>query len=343
MCKYLVAESHYVDNSFSYIEWKDLIEIIQSPPFLGDIQASEAKNKSAIIAATDAPNKQKKTILAHNKFTLLRLDLDDTPFEINTISDNLNGMGLESYAIHTTASHHQDSKSNRYRIYIELADAITYDVWAMLETYLNFVFSADDCAIRPQQIMYLPCRFFGDNYQHLISIGKPLHIDGSNLKTEAEMFLENQHIALKRARKEAAVTIRPSHHKALIGNQVSIIDTINQSYRWDDLLPYYGYKKQGKAWLPPEATSNIAGAYILTSNTDGKERYYSHHQNDPCAIDCCVDIFDFISIRSYGNNRNKALKDLAETHFEHLNNHNKKEFVTSQKNKKVRSRFGGRA
>jgi hypothetical protein len=341
MLKFLTGKSHSVKSNFKYIDWQELITKIDSPQNLGGVSPETAKSKSEVIAATDAIDKTKENILAHNNFTMLRLDLDETELDLDGIEDALSNMGLTSYIIHTTASHQQNGNGNRYRVYIELAASLSYEIWATVETYLSYMFMADDCATRPQQIMYLPVRYKGDSYQYHITQGEPLTLEDSELLQRANSFKQKQ-LSIK----EEAINdqpVKPTHNESLVGSQVSIIAAINQSYDWENLLLFYSYKRQGNAYLPPESTSKAAGAYILTSNTDGKQRYYSHHENDPCATGNCLDIFDFISIRNYGGNTKQAIRSIAETHFPKLDKHNKKEWAIEQQNAKSKALFAGEA
>lgn len=337
MTKFLTAKSHKVTSNFTYIDWQTLTDKVKNPLDLGSVTPEKAKAKSEVIAATDAPNKQKDTVLLHDNFTLLRLDLDDTQLDIDAISDILANMGISSFIVHTTASHQQGENGNRFRIYIELAAALCFNDWAVLESYLSYIFMADDCASRPQQIMYLPVRFKGDNYQYKIVDGKAFNAKESQLYQDAQAFIQEQEKQQETA--SSSVQVKPSYQIELVGKQVSIINAINEHYEWESLLSSYGYIRQGKAFLPPESSSNKAGAYILTSNTDGKQRYYSHHENDPCAIGKSIDQFDFIAIRSYGGNTSKAIKDIAQTYFSALDKHNKKEYAIHQQNQKAKTAF----
>ncbi len=185
--------------------------------------------------------------------------------------------------------------------------------------------------------MYLPVRFKSDKYEHLVRKGTAFTAKDSRILDEAYKFIAEQ-----LAQEEAAtknVTIKPHFDETLIGKQVSIIDAINHHYEWDSLLRSYGYKRQGRAYLPPESSSMKAGAYILTSNKDGRERYYSHHESDPCSTGKAIDQFDFIVIRSYAGDARKALREIAETHFSTLDKYNKKEWAINQQNEKNKSLF----
>lgn len=338
MLKFLQAKSHNVTADFTYINWHELKLKVKSPKSLGALTPKEAKAKSAVIAATDAPNKTKESILLHDSFTLLRLDLDDTELELATIADMLESMCVESYIIHSTASHQQQVTTNRYRVYIELAASITYKVWAAMESYLSYIFNADDCAKRPQQIMYLPVRLKDNSYQFKIAEGRALNVESSQLYKDAQQFEVEQSKELEQA---ISLPIKPAYQAELIGNQVSIIDAVNSAYSWHELLIQYGYKAQGKAYLPPESTSKQAGAYILTSHTDCKERYYSHHENDPCGNGLCIDKFDFMVIRSYQGDYKRALKLVAETYFSELHKHNLKEYKIYKQNQRTQTLFMG--
>ncbi|MBH0028183.1 MULTISPECIES: hypothetical protein [unclassified Pseudoalteromonas] len=336
---FLSAKSIKVTQCFNYINWHELTLKVSLPSDLGTLTHTQAKAKSSIIAANDAPNKQKETVLKHDNFTLLRLDLDDTKLDIDSIADTLEGMGIESYIIHSTASHQQDGKGNRYRVYIQIAESITYKVWALVESYLSYIFMADDCATRPQQIMYLPVRFAGDCYEYKIGKGEPLNVADSQILVNAERYAQEQTKQQEQAIK--SVPIKPAFKQNLVGKQISIINLVNSGYTWESLLSHYGYKQQGKAYLPPEATSKTAGAYILTSHTDGKERYYSHHESDPCATGQCLDMFDFIVIREYGGNYKRALHDIAKTQFKQIHKHNQQEYFTHLHNESVNAFFAG--
>lgn len=171
MLKFLMAQHFAETSQFTYISWDELINRIQTPPDLGYLAPEQAKKLSNIVAATDAPDKRKETVLRHNHFTMLRLDLDDTTFTIPSIRDMLTDLHFDSFAIHSTASHQQKEHGNRYRVYIELAEGLPLEQWQCLETYLSYLFGADDCAGRPQQVMFLPVRFHGDHYEFLIGRG----------------------------------------------------------------------------------------------------------------------------------------------------------------------------
>lgn len=333
--KFLFIERMTQQADFTFTDWKQLTRVVQKPPTIDASSAQEAKKHSQAITASDCPSKRLEVMTEHNRFTLLRLDLDDTPHTIKSLCGSLYALGLSSYLIHTTASHQQDGKGNRYRVYIELEHGLTLDEWRLVQTYLAYAMGADDCSSRPQQIMYLPVRFAGGIYRSHINKGSALKVYGSQLFSDAIAFDVEQKRQAEALEREKASQIKPQYQERLIDGQVSIIEAINQGYEWASLLAQYGYKRQGRAWLAPESSSKIGGVYLLTGH-DGKQRYYSHHTNDPCAIGKCLDKFDFITIRSFGGDSFTALKAMAKYFPEH-DKHNKQQYIRHQQALKLRA------
>jgi hypothetical protein len=331
--KYLHIENMQQTRGFTFIGWAQLTQLVSHPQSIQAVNAQEAKKQSKAITASDCPSKRLEAMTDHDRFTLLRLDLDDTEHTLETVSDIMARLGIGSYIIHTTASHKQDGKGSRYRVYIELAQALTLEEWRIVQTYLAYSLAADDCSNRPQQIMFLPVRFAGGEYQYHINEGSPLTVYGSQLFDEAIAFdVEQKHKVLA-IEQEKANQIKPAHQEPLLNGQASIIDAVNLGYSWPNLLTQYGYKRQGCAWLAPESTSKSAGVYLLTGQ-DGKERYYSHHSSDPCAIGKCIDKFDFLTIRTFGGDAYTALKALSKNFPEH-HAHNRRQYIDYQRARKL--------
>jgi hypothetical protein len=325
---YLLIDHMQQTSGFTFIGWAQLTQLVSHPPSIQAVNAQKAKKQSKAITASDCPSKRLEAMADHDRFTLLRLDLDDTEHTLETVSDVMARLGIGSYIIHTTASHKQDGKGSRYRVYIELAQALTLNEWRMVQTYLAYSLAADDCSNRPQQIMFLPVLFAGGEYQYHINDGSPLTVYGSQLFDEAIAFDVEQKRKALAIEKEKVNQVKPVYQEPLLNGQVSIIDAVNLGYSWPNLLSQYGYKRQGRAWLAPESTSKSAGVYLLTGQ-DGKERYYSHHSSDPCSVGQCIDKFDFLTIRSFGGDAYAALKELAK-YFPDHDSHNKAVFQQHQ-------------
>ena len=310
-------------SGFELMNWRQLVEAVVTPPHFGDLEPCKAKLKSRWVTASDCLSKEKAPILERDRFTLLRADLDNTALDIDAVADTLLGMGCESYLIHSTASHQRDGNGNRYRIFIPLAEAATYKQWAAVSGFMAEVFRADDCASRPQQVMFLPCRLNGDSYEFRVGEGAPLLLMGSELWSDAELWQAEQESAIENHRQSTSELIQPQRAESLVSGQVSVISAVSGGYTWPELLHHYGYKQQGRAWLAPESKSGAAGAYLLASATDGKVRLFSHHADDPCATGRCLDQFDFLLIREFSGDWQRAVRELAKQ-FPELDAHNKK-------------------
>ena len=344
MIYFLHATNVAQTENFFYITWENLISLCSDLPVTVFKTAERAKKRSAVIASHDAVNKRKEQVIKHDNFTLLRLDLDDTGLDIEGIKAQLKALEIGSYIIHTTAKHQQINDAtgvcygNRYRVYIKLEEPLNYKDWSLIETYLSHLFNADDCATRPQQIMYLPTSFTGIKYDCVIG-------DSGANNIESLLAKANEHHE-KEAQKHAVIiqniSAKPSkEHKPvrLVGKQISLIETVNDAYEWDSLLRHYGYKQQGNRWLPPESKSGVAGVVIFTG-TDGKEKYYSHHSDDPCRIqNHSLDKFDFLCIREYGGDSKNALCGLGQIFIE-VTKFNQKEFAIHKSNNEAKQLMG---
>lgn len=329
-------------DKFELMDWQQLKEAAIVPHHFGDLEPCDAKKKSRWVTASDCLSKQKDSILEHDRFTLLRSDLDDTELDLDGIADTLHGMGCESFIIHSTASHQRDGHGNRYRIYVELAEAVPYRQWAAVSGFMAEVFRADDCASRPQQIMFLPCRLNGDSYEYRIGEGEPLRLAGSMLGRDAGLWQSEQKETIETIQQLTADLIQPQRRERLVSGQVSVIAAVNNSYPWDELLRHYGYRQQGRAWLAPESRSGFAGAYLLSSSTDGKVRLFSHHTDDPCATGRCLDQFDFLLIRQFGGDWQKAIHELAKK-FPEIDQHNKTVWRQTTRQNSIQSFARGQA
>ena len=340
MIYFLHAANVAQTEKFSYKKWEDLINLCSDLPVTVFKTAERAKKRSAVIASHDAVNKRKEQVIKHDNFTLLRLDLDDTELDIEGIRTELKALEIESYIIHTTAKHQQindatgEGYGNRYRVYIRLEEPLNYKDWSLIETYLSHVFNADDCATRPQQIMYLPTSFTGIKYDYVIGDSGENNITSLLLKANEhhEKEAKEQAVIMQNV---SAMPLKKHKPERLVGKQISLIETVNDAYEWDSLLRHYGYKQRGNRWLPPESKSGVAGVVILIG-PDGKEKYYSHHSDDPCRIqNHSLDKFDFLCIREYGGDTKNALCGLGKIFIE-VTKFNQKEFAIHKSNNEAK-------
>ena len=328
-------------KDFSYINWERLVELCSEPMPSNHKTGNTAKYYSHIIAAHDGPNKLKPDTIEHDNFTMLRLDLDDVDYEIKDIESKLLALSFESFIIHTTAKHCQGKYKNRFRVYIQLESGINFHDWALLQTHLADRFKADNCATRPQQIMYLPTNFEGIKFYKIIRQGLAYKVSSTNelyqdaLDTREALKVDMEQIQKKYINKKVTKTKKDT------ANKISIIDAVNNAFSWDMILGESGFKKIGNKWLSPTQTSGSPGGVILTSNTDGKERFYTHSETDQSKYgNGAIDKFDFLLIEHYANNQKNALKDLAKLYFPEIDKFNKTAYAIGKANKQVVKELG---
>lgn len=278
--KFLHGKNHSQTSDFNYLSWSELVEKIKNPPQLGSRTPAAAKDTSEILGCSDATTKRKADIIDHNSFTLLRLDVDDTTLEIEAIKEVLTGHQIESFIIHTTASHKPNSELNRYRVYIELGCSVGLNEWQAVTSYLGSIVGGDECAERPQQITYLP--FYQNGYEYHVSQGKALHLVGSELLAASFQYVSDIEKRQAEEAKGYASEFTPERELSinLVGNQHSLIDAFNASISFAEMLSSYGWKKQGTRWLFPHSQSGKAGGFTFLSNKTGRELYFSSGSNE---------------------------------------------------------------
>lgn len=322
------------------IDWEALIRLVISPRNSKATTTERAKQTAPLIAAYDKNTRDKATAIT-GMFGMLRADIDATTETPESLASALCEQGLTAFAIYSTLSHCQ--AEHRYRVMIPLAEPVPYERWLIGQWYLAEVLpDCDPCAERPAQFMLLPCatKESAADYEHAIETGAALSEGGMfwlNAEEHAKTLADKAKLALNNAVKQPAV--KP-YRENLIGKQVSIISLLERHIDWPSLLAEYGYKRLGEnSWLAPESGSKQAGAHILTSHSDGKQRLYSHHESDPCG-GRLVDKLDFIAIRRHSGNQQEALKQVAEQWFMDAHVFNRKEWKASLENQKFQKMRG---
>jgi len=189
--------------------------------------------------------------------------------------------------------------------------------------------------------MFLPIQFKGIKFYKLIKSGSPYKVSNTNelykaaLATKEDLKVDMEQIQKKHVNERITPTKKDNT------NNISIIDAVNNAFSWDMILGESGFKKIGNKWLSPAQTSGTPGAVILTSNTDGKERFYTHSETDQRNYgDGAIDKFDFLLIEHYANNQTNALKDLAKLYFPEIDKFNKKAYAIEKANKQVTKDLG---
>lgn len=302
-------------NDWGNIDWEALIKLVSSPRKSKAATIERAKQTAPLVAAYSQQTRDKATAIT-GMFGMLRADIDGTMETPQSLALALCEQGLTAFVIYSTLSH--TPAKHRYRVVIPLYEPVTYERWLVGQWYLaEMLPDCDPCSERPAQFMILPCvtKESCADYDQYIETGCHL--------TDEDMFWLNADEHAKALSSKATSQLndaakRPPakpYKEKLIGKSVSIIDLLERYIDWPSLLAEYSYKRLGEnSWLAPESASNQAGAHILTSHTDNKQRLYSHHESDPCG-GRLVDKLDFIAIRSHSSDQHAALKEIAKKWF----------------------------
>lgn len=301
----LTGNSHEQTTGFSYVAFDELLERVKEPAQIQADDIKTAKAKAPICAPHDAPAKTKGAVLEHDRYTMLWGDVDEGNKELAELGGELVAQGLESYAIYSTANSTEENK--RWRVLVELDEAVSHQEWLKLQGYLSQVIGGDQSALRPTQILYLP--FKCEHTQHFdsyIAKGDALDIQLSEFAANARAYY--QQMEAERTQKEVSALDAPKRPLNLASGQQSPIELFNETHDIGSLLETYGFKKSGSKYIHPSSQSGMAGVVLLD---DGK-KYYSHHQSDPLNDGYKHDAFDVWVELAHGGNFDAAVKQAAQ-------------------------------
>jgi hypothetical protein len=158
-----------------------------------------------------------------------------------------------------------------------------------------------------------------DQHQTIILTGRP--IEAASLirhatALQAERQAEADRIAA--AAREDAERRRQERIAGGFNPDDSLIEKLRSRFDLESVLTSHGYEKQGTKYRHPNSSSGCYGADIATFG--GIERLYSHNATDPlhrdnlpawCTV-AAVDAVDATIILDYGDDRTRALRELAE-------------------------------
>lgn len=161
-------------RDFGGMSWAELVELADDPRLSRAKTTDAAKKTSPLIAAHNGKTRDKGEA-EKALFGLLRADLDDATGQTpETIAAALRAQGLESFIVHTTLS--STPENPRFRVYLELAAPVGFDVWRSLQLELADVLGSDPCVNLASQFMTLPTitTESGRHYERLIGEGSAL-------------------------------------------------------------------------------------------------------------------------------------------------------------------------
>lgn len=298
----LCGNNHSQTTGFKYCTFAQLKGATHQPANRGGDNIKAVKSAAPICAPHDGAAKTKDAVLAHNNFTMLWADIDGGNRELADIQQQLAELDIQSFAVYATASSQPNDK--RWRVLVEIDQPLDFEHWYTLQSYLMDKLNGDDCATRPQQILYLPFKWEQTaHYEHATGDGEPLDVSGPFAVAAIE-----QRERLDKAAEQATTAPQAKPRPvALTDGQVSPVKLYNAAYALPELLQQYGFRKVGRRYLHPNSQSGVPGVMLL----DG--RYYSHHsaETDPLADGHTHDAFDLFVEFEHGGDFDAAIKAAA--------------------------------
>jgi len=208
----------------------------------------------------------------------------------------LDKLGL-SYVVHTSHSHMQGEKGNRWRALIPLSRPVTKTEWPVINSAVHDALQVAGCPVTQTkesgtfaQPWYLP---------RIASKSAPFEY----YTAEGNAFAVDK--ALAEAKKIEAPINKPVL-PAYSGNE-SVIDAYNARYGVSDMLSKHGYVQKGNRWLSPQSTSGEAG---VTVSPDGNV-CFSHGTSDALADDNSHDAFSMYRVLECNGDMKTAVRQAS--------------------------------
>jgi len=171
----------------------------------------------------------------------------------------------------TTSSHLQDSKGQRWKVVLPLAEPLDVNTWTTLALGAAEEMGGDKAQARVQQVFYAPNKISADApYECLIDLDSPCLAPDDAL---GEQFMEaGREIQAQQAATASTAAIKGG------GGSSPAMQRINARIDVADVLERNGYSKAGNRWLSPVSESGTPGVVLLDG--DDKPRIYSHHGSE---------------------------------------------------------------
>ncbi len=345
---YMTGATHWEDEHFNYVDWPRLIERVRKPVDLSHLNTKQAKNACPFVLPSDAPLKTTDATKAHDHFTLLIADLDSGDLSLTDAVARVKALGIESCVVYSTLSHRTTDpqkgyKGRRWRVLVELSEGISGALWGTLQAYMCHMLQGDNCALRSQQISYLPAIGQG-GYESHIQQGRALDPnDTSHPFIHAAIDWDSERQAIQRLRQSDIEAAHRQASEALSGREYGGEGfTISHALKHLDARNEWlllGATDHGrKGLLSPHSDSGLPGIRVFD---DG--RWVSFHGSDLQAgigiastpkgdspSLACGDAFDVYAYREHGNNHKAALKALADRYDPQGQKQRQREFMQAQ-------------
>ncbi|EHU4840773.1 hypothetical protein KY951_001338 [Vibrio parahaemolyticus] len=287
---------------------------LSNEPLGTDGSTRTLKEKAHWLLPSNCPTKRKDDVVKHGNYCLLVADLDEGNFSQDDIAKELKQREIESFIIYDTLSSTETDR--RHRVVIELASTLVVEKWIVLQRALMYLFDADKCTLKPNQISYMPTLSARNKscYTVTYSNGQPLDPDRSVFALEAKVLESEQPENLTKAPKRYKSP--PSTFDLNSDEYREPIGFFNQVAQWGLIFSVCGFKEVGNRLLPPTSKSGVPGA-IISYKSRSQGAYFSCHTSDPLSDGLPHDKFDVWMVHGLGlDHRNpsdvvKACKEFA--------------------------------
>jgi len=213
--------------------------------------------------------------------------------EMSLAIQALDKLGL-MHVVHTSHSHMQSPKGNRWRACIPLSRPVTKTEFPIINTAIHDAIQTAGCPVTQTkesgtfaQPWYLPRIAIADAPFEFSSC-----IDGKAFDVDAALAAEVPDEALAAFSRFAPT---PPEIKAF-----------NDKHPLHEVLRDHRYEKRGKKWIHPNSKSGAAGLWV------NGELCYSHNGSDPLCDGRAHDSFDVYRILDHGGDRGAAMLAASE-------------------------------
>lgn len=276
------------------VNWSDFCHLIEQAP------AHLTKDAQPLIKLGTFQNNSRAGGSPLNIIYGVEIDYDDGLITPEQAADALTRAGITAIVCSTYTS---TSEFPKWRAFLPLSKPYKARYRAALVHAVDNLFGGVVApeSYRDKQIFFVGRNPDADTDYTVINVeGKPLDTLPELRQSAQEYFKQHQQ-AVK------TVKIKPKRVERLLGGQASIIDSFNDAYGIHSILNSHGYTFKAGKYCSPESTSGMAGVNVLVGN-DGRDRVFSHHDNDILNNGLANDAFDCFTILEHGGDVNEAIK-----------------------------------
>ncbi len=291
-----------------------------------------AKDGSCFACATFTPEpdgrvrRLKANVTAR---TLIALDIErnkqtgEVPPDIQETVEAVIRIGWACVAY--SSHNHKPDADIRYRLILPMTAPVAADLPApeVVADRLGLLGVLDTSKVGASSLFYLPSAAPGCMDRH-----ETIAIDGAALDAVGLLQAAGRLQAARTAeaeRKAAAAHAEAAARRAEklaagFDPDDSLIERLRAHYDLAAVLEANGYDRAGSKFRHPNSSSGLHGADIKVFGAVA--RVFSHNATDPLHADnlpdwcgvTALDVFDVVAILSFGGDRRRALRELAEKH-----------------------------